>query len=169
MIKTRLKSAHDKLLLETFSRSLLDEKFVIKTEVGDPIPIQKASKSDRITRRQNLVEYYKKKVPELVTNPSSGISENKKKPPKRPEIQNLEILSLQDHYNLIESSLSGSDDPSMTQKSILFNLECPISGDVIVKPARGLHCKHTEVFCAISAIEAAIRSCPICHRTIKLK
>lgn len=166
MIKTRLKSAHDKLLLETFSRSLLDEKFVIKTEVGDPIPLEKSSKSDRITRRKNLVDYYKKKVAEVVTNPSS---EYNKKPPKRPEIQNLEILSLQDHYNLIESSLSGSDDPSMTQKTILFNLECPISGDVIVKPARGLHCKHTEVFCAMSAIEAAIRSCPICHRTIKLK
>ena len=166
MIKTRLKSAHDKLLLETFSRSLLDEKFVIKTEVGDPIPLEKSSKSDRITRRKNLVDYYKKKVAEVVTNPSS---EYNKKPPKRPEIQNLEILSLQDHYNLIESSLSGSDDPSMTQKTILFNLECPISGDVIVKPARGLHCKHTEVFCAMSAIEAGIRSCPICHRTIKLK
>ena len=166
MIKTRLKSAHDKLLLETFSRSLLDEKFVIKTEVGDPIPLEKSSKSDRITRRKNLVDYYKKKVAEVVTNPSS---EYNKKPPKRPEIQNLEILSLQDHYNLIESSLSGSDDPSMTQKTILFNLECPISGDVIVKPARGQYCNHTEVFCAMSAIEAAIRSCPICHRTIKLK
>ena len=111
------------------------------------------------------MDYYKKIVRQVVTNPFSS-SENKKKPPKQPEIENLEMLSLQDHHQLIESSLS---DPPMTSQSILFNLECPISGDVIVKPARGLHCVHTEIFCAISAVEARIRSCPVCHRTIKLK
>ena len=163
VIKTRLKTAHDKLLLESFSRSLLDEKFGIKTELGDPIPLQKSTKTERISRRQKLVDHYKKIVPQVVTNPSS---ENKKKPPKRPEIENLEILSLQDHQTLIESS---TNDPSAAPHSILFNLECPISGEVIVKPARGLNCKHTEVFCAMSAIEAGIRSCPICHRSIKLK
>ena len=162
-MKTKLKRAHDKLLLESFSRSLLGEKFVIKTEIGDPIPLQKSTKTERISRRKKLVEYYKRIVPQVVTNPSS---ENKKKTPKRPEIENLEILSLQDHQALIESSVF---DPSATPHPILFNLECPISGEVIVKPARGLNCKHTEVFCAISAIEAEIRSCPICHRSIKLK
>ena len=164
VVKKKLKAAYDKLLLESFSRSLLDEKFVIKTEVGDPIPLRKSLKSERLLRRKNLVDYYKKIAPQVVTNPLGF----KKKPPKRPEIENLEILSLQDHHQLVKSSLS---DPSMTSQSILpvFNLECPISGDVIVKPARGLHCMHTEVFCAISAVEARIRSCPVCHRIIKLK
>ena len=166
-MKIKLKAAHDKFLLESFSRSLLDEKFAIKTEIGDPIPLQKSTKAERISRRQKLVEYYKKMVPQVVTNPSS---ENIKKPPKRPEIENLEMLSLQDHQILIESSsLDPSAGQSGTSHSILFNLECPISGEVIVKPARGLNCKHTEVFCAISAIETGIRSCPICHRSIKLK
>ena len=166
-MNAKLKAAHDKFLLESFSRSLLDEKFAIKTEIGDPIPLQKSTKTERISRRQKLVEYYKKMVPQVVTNPSS---ENKKKPPKRPEIENLEMLCLQDHQSLIESSsLDPSAGQSGTSNSILFNLECPISGEVIVKPARGLHCKHTEVFCAISAIEAGIRSCPICHRSIKLR
>ena len=166
VMKTKLKTAHDKLLLESFSRSLLGEKFVVKTEIGDPIPLQKSTKTERISRRKKLVEYYKKIVPQVVTNPSSG---NKKKTPKRPEIENLEILSLQDHQALIESSVFDPSAEPRPLNLILFNLECPISGEVIVKPARGLNCKHTEVFCAMSAIEAEIRSCPICHRSIKLK